>query len=301
MISLPHKVIRNWFIALVLMCHLVSFGTNRALLVGIANYPSQSGWEKLNSLNDVELLKPALETRGFEVTSLIDAQATHDGIVKAIKSLTRQCQPGDQVILHFSAHGQQVEDLDGDETDGLDEAIIPYDAKRRYSKQYYGQNHLIDDELNIYLITLRKRLGPKGFLLMTVDACHSGDTYRDSGNDILTDSLIGTRRGANDVFCKKPPFVQRRKNNGLHFEKKTKKQGYSPIIVVGACQPEQCNYETVVYANKKRVSYGTLTYMMWHGLKRKIQLDLREFGHWLVTYKSLYMNRYQQPHLFEEE
>lgn len=276
-------------------------GANRALLVGVGNYPASSGWPKLCSSNDVSLLKPALEKRGFAVRTLVDNQATHRGIVDALKTLTHDCHAGDQVVIHFSCHGQQVEDLDGDESDGLDEAIIPYDAERRYSKSYYGQNHLLDDELNGYLVTLRKRLGSKGMLLVTIDACHSGDSYRDSGDDAVTDSVVGTRRGANEVFCKKPPYVRKGKGSGFHFEKRTRSQGYSRIVVVGACQPDQCNYETIVTTRQGRTSYGTLSYMLWHGLRRDCALNLRELGHWLVTYKSLYMTRYQQPHLFEEE
>ena len=287
-------------VIMVVVSALVSRGTDRALLVGVGNYPAGSGWKRLCSINDVELLKPALQQRGFVVTTLTDAQATHRGIVGALQRLTRQCQAGDTVLVHFSCHGQQVEDLNSDEPDGLDEAIIPYDAQRRYSKRYHGQHHLLDDELNTHLVAMRKRLGAKGMLLLTVDACHSGDAYRDSGDEVVSDTLVGIRRGVGDVFCKKPPYVRRGRSCGLHFEAKTRGQGYSRVVAVCACQPDQCNYETVVTTRRGRKSYGTLSYMLWHGLRRDGRLDLRELGHWLVTYKSLYMTRYQQPHLFEE-
>lgn len=287
-------------VIMVVVSALVSRGTDRALLVGVGNYPAGSGWKRLCSINDVELLKPALQQRGFVVTTLTDAQATHRGIVGALQRLTRQCQAGDTVLVHFSCHGQQVEDLNGDEPDGLDEAIIPHDAQRRYSKRYHGQNHLLDDELNTHLVAMRKRLGAKGMLLLTVDACHSGDGYRSSADEAAKDSLVGIRRGVGDVFCKKPPYVRRVRSGCLHFEAKTRGQGYSRVVAVGACQPDQCNYETVVTTRRGRKSYGTLSYMLWHGLRRDGRLDLRELGHWLVTYKSLYMTRYQQPHLFEE-
>ena len=39
-------------------------------------------------------------------------------------------------------------DDNGDEEDGLDEALIPYDAQFWYAPgEYEGQNHLRDDEL----------------------------------------------------------------------------------------------------------------------------------------------------------
>ena len=47
---------------------------------------------------------------------------------------------GDIVYLHFSCHGQPVEDLDGDEKDGWDESIVPYDAwKKPISGIYDGK------------------------------------------------------------------------------------------------------------------------------------------------------------------
>ena len=60
-------------VIMVVVSALVSRGTDRALLVGVGNYPAGSGWERLCSVNDVELLKPVLQQRGFLVTTLTDA------------------------------------------------------------------------------------------------------------------------------------------------------------------------------------------------------------------------------------
>ena len=69
---------------------------------------------------------------------------------------------GDIIYLHFSCHGQPIEDIDGDEDDGWDEALIPFDAKKKYQKgTYTGENHITDDELNSYLkrLTLESIFG----------------------------------------------------------------------------------------------------------------------------------------------
>lgn len=80
--------------------------------------------------NDVDLLCPALEHFGFKVTKLIDSQATHAGIINSLKALIKRARFGDQIYLHFSCHGQQMKSSSPKETDGLDEAMVPYDAKK---------------------------------------------------------------------------------------------------------------------------------------------------------------------------
>ena len=45
-----------------------------------------------------------------------------------------------------------------------------------------GEKHLIDDEINVLLTDIRKKIGEEGAMLVVVDACHSGDSSR--GEDI---------------------------------------------------------------------------------------------------------------------
>ncbi len=136
--------------------------TSRALLVAIDKYPSESGWNEIHATNDIYLLKPLLIKRNFapaHVTVLLNEQATKDAIVKALKQLAKDSRHGDYIYIHFSCHGQQMADDNGDETDGLDEALIPYDAPRRYQKGVYvGEKHLRDDELGSLLDDIRKKI-----------------------------------------------------------------------------------------------------------------------------------------------
>lgn len=43
--------------------------------------------------------------------------------------LVRDARPGDSLFFHYSGHGGQAADLDGDEDDGFDETILPLDFK----------------------------------------------------------------------------------------------------------------------------------------------------------------------------
>lgn len=272
---------------------------HRALLVGVGDYPSASGWQKINSANDVSLLAPAMQRRGFVVTTLLDNKATKTGIVAAIKRLTSQSGSGDCVWLHFSGHGQQVEDHNGDEPDGLDEAFVCYDAHRYYSKTYRGQNHLLDDELNPLLVALRKRLGAKGKLLVTIDACHSGDSYRASGDNVVTDTLVGLRRGVNDVLAKHSPYVRRKPSSPMRLTPLKRSQGYAAVALLAACQPNECNYEYIEPGSKR--SYGALSYMLWEAMNASMRRsDVMAIAHWVMKYNTAYMRKYQHPHLFEE-
>ena len=291
---------KRLLVLLLLTLMLLPVGaTHRALLVGVGNYPPNSGWPRLNSANDIALLEPEMQQHGIEVTTLLDAQATKAGIVKAIKHLTRQSRPGDRVWLHFSGHGQQVEDSNGDENDGLDEAFVPYDAMRYLSKTYHGQNHFTDDDLNPLLVTLRKQVGPRGEVLVTIDACHSGDSYRDADKAVVTDTVVGTRRGASNVLTKNQPYVRRQPSTPMRITPLKRSDGYAAVAVLGACQPDECNYE---YAHpSSRRSYGALSYTLWEALSRTKQHPrLADIAHWVMRYESFYMRKYQNPHLYEE-
>ena len=109
----------------------------RAFLVGISHYDqalTSYQWNNINGVEDVNLLSPILRKQGFATTTLLDEQATFEHIVRQITQFTDKTKKGDIVYLHFSAHGQPIEDLNGDEEDGWDESIVPIDACKYYKK-----------------------------------------------------------------------------------------------------------------------------------------------------------------------
>jgi metacaspase-1 len=155
-------------------------GRLRALLVGVGHYAPGTEWWPLAAAHDLELLRDALRGHVGELSELRDAEATRAGILRALdERLLEPSQAGDRVILFFSGHGQQLEDQPGgDETDRLDEALVPYDAPRRAVGGYRGERHLRDDELGAWLERLRHRLGPHGHVLVLLDTCFSGSGTR---------------------------------------------------------------------------------------------------------------------------
>ena len=171
------------------------FATRRALVIGIGEYPATSGWHKINGDKDIPLVEKMLCANGFEkqnIVKLKNQQATYLAICCELDRLITKSQKGDIVYIHFSGHGQQITDLNGDEPDGRDEAWIPYDAKFKFEKgKYEGQCHLVDDQLYGYLHRLRQAVGATGKIIVVADACHSGDGSR-SDDDEDKDAIRGT-------------------------------------------------------------------------------------------------------------
>ena len=80
--------------------------------------------------HDAEVMARVLKERGdvLETRLFVNAQATKDQIREMITEwLPSATRPGDTVFFFFSGHGSQIPDDDGDEKDGLDEVLNPYD------------------------------------------------------------------------------------------------------------------------------------------------------------------------------
>ncbi len=157
-----------------------------ALIVAIGDYPDpgKNGWGKISSANDLPLIKTALEKQGFKTDNILtlqDSAATKDGIKNAFDKLISKVNAGDIVVVHFSSHGEQIEDDNKDETDNLDESIVPYGAVYTYDKskfKEYAPGYFRDDEFGEKVTLLRNKLTGKGDLLVLLDACHSGTGTR---------------------------------------------------------------------------------------------------------------------------
>lgn len=236
--------------------------TKRALLVGISDYGNAmedpNKWANISGANDIKLLSPLFSEHGYTVTSLVDAQATHAGITKALEKLAKDSKKGDRVYIHFSMHGQPFEDLNGDEEDGWDEALIPVDAEMLYAEGVYeGKNHLLDDELESYFNEIRNKLGSEGQLIVILDACHSGTASR--GDD---DHIRGTREGFTRSGKSYTPDRTQETND--YFAVATA-EGQSPVTFVEACRSYQVNKE--VRDVETNTWYGSLSFYIAQSMK----------------------------------
>lgn len=229
----------------------------RALVIGIGNYPKESGWRVISGNNDVKFVEAVLNANGYKtenITTLIDSQAQCKDIEIALQQLALQSVKGDEVYIHFSGHGQRITDLNGDEKSGYDECWIPYDAHRHYKKgEYEGQNHLVDDKINGYLYAIREKIGAKGSLVVVSDACHSGGSTQVSDSTMIAEGMEivvnDAVRGASTPFMLPQNF-----SGELSLIPLPKPVDW---IAVAACMPFQTNKE----CSQQRC--GSLTYALY--------------------------------------
>ena len=258
-----HKMKARLIIYLFLLLSLsVTSQTRRALVVGLGQQQDKA-WNKINGDKDVPIVQGMLKSAGFKsVTTLVNQQATKGGIIGAFKRMAASCKQGDVVYIHYSGHGQQMTDVHNDETDGLDECWIPYDAYRKACKTYHGEKHLTDDELNVYLNAIRDKIGAKGKLLVVIDACHSGDGTRGDEDEVV--------RGVEDVFKAVKSLII-----GDNDKEKVINQKAKPLaerwITLSACKSDQVNIEM------KNPAVGKLTYALWMELKNGDKINNEEF------------------------
>ncbi|KAJ3134935.1 Ca(2+)-dependent cysteine protease [Geranomyces variabilis] len=148
-------------------------GNKKALLIGI-NYKGTKS-ELRGCINDVANIKSFLTNKfNFPDTPsnmlvLTDdnpnwqLRPTRTNMLQAMQWLVNGARAGDSLFFHYSGHGSQVKDLDGDEDDGYDETICPLD--------YETAGQITDDEMNAIMV----RSLPNGArLTLIIDACHSG-------------------------------------------------------------------------------------------------------------------------------
>ena len=155
--------------ALTLPAHAEKF----ALLVGIENYSRVGASNLPGCLRDVaDVQKMLTEQLGFaesNITALKDAKATQNAVLSNLESLAAKAGPSDTVVFYYSGHGTQVLDLDGDEADGKDEALVTTDFSPRNPKSW-----LLDDHLRHVLGKMKTKN-----VLVLMDSCHSGTGTRD--------------------------------------------------------------------------------------------------------------------------
>lgn len=244
--------------ALLVAACMVSAGaaSRRALLIGLSCYPrhpqAQLNWNNIHGANDVALLAATLKRQGFAVATLTNRQATAQAVRLALARLAGQTRAGDLVYIHFSGHGQPVEDLDGDEADGWDEALVPYNAGKTYlAGVYEGGNHIIDDELNVCITRVRKQAGVSGFVYVVIDACHAGGMSRGDDDDDDSTFVRGTSEGFSRSGKRYQPRIDARAVIRVPHG-----PGLAPTCYLESCRAYQTNCEI----KEGTLFYGPLSY-----------------------------------------
>jgi metacaspase-1 len=180
----------------------------KALLVGINDYPGTQN-DLLGCVNDItnvyDVLVKYFAFAPSDVTLLSNARARKAAILDSFGKLLGGAQAGDTIVFHYSGHGSQVRDEEGDELDdGKDEVICPADFN-------WTDGFIKDDDLAGLIAGLRKGVR----LEVILDSCHSGTGTR----EIIVDRRsLGDRPGSvqeamaaaslwNSPHCIRPRFL----------------------------------------------------------------------------------------------
>ena len=147
----------------------------KALLVGINNYRDAP---LRGCIKDVLQLKALLQRyysfSGEAIRLLLDEEATSTNITAGLEWLAKGRAESDGLrVFHYSGHGSYLADKNGDEPDGRDECLVPYD--------YQKAGMLTDDKLKI----LYDRFPRTGNLTLVMDCCHSGSIQKAVEPDVL--------------------------------------------------------------------------------------------------------------------
>jgi metacaspase-1 len=173
--------------------------TNKALLVGVNKY-KLPGSDLQGCVHDATNVRDCLlKYFGFTVKDirvLTDSRATKQGILDRLTWLVKDAKSGDRLLFHFSGHGSQIRDRDGDELkDHLDEIICPHDMD-------WDGTYILDDDLKTIFSTLAAGV----HLEVLLDSCHSGSATREAVEPV-SPLILSTSRFVRQRFLAPPEDI----------------------------------------------------------------------------------------------
>ncbi|WP_295401176.1 caspase family protein [uncultured Thiocystis sp.] len=156
-----------------------AIAADRALLVGGVGKYQKMEWDLKGIDLDIEMMRKVAANLGFaagDTKVLLNEDATQAALQAHLTDwLRRGVTADDKVLIYFSTHGTQVPDQNGDEDDGVDEALTLYDLRNSLGPD--GQptltGILLDDDFERALAAI-----PNRNALVLIDACHSGTVVR---------------------------------------------------------------------------------------------------------------------------
>jgi hypothetical protein len=219
----------------------------KALLVGINKYKPELGADLQGCVNDVENIRELLINNfNFDPTNIrmiIDDRATKQGILDRLIWLLNDSKAGDELVFHFSGHGSQIVDRNGDELDDqLDEILCPHDLD--------WDDPLTDD----YLAVLFKQVPEGVYLTMLCDSCHSASITRGLSND--------TNKPHNKPRTIIPPFDIRSRSLDRILPKNKmgkKNTGIQRHVLISGCKDNQTSADAYIDGKRQGAFTWALT------------------------------------------
>ncbi len=157
--------------------------TRHALLIGVGSYDDPVSALLAPRFDVTAVENTLVEKWQFDpvnIKSLLDGDATKDGIMGALRQLQLSTEPGDFVFVYYAGHGTSALDLSVaaalPHTSG---ALIPADFNRHGTPEEIVQSLVIGRRDIRPILSQLDAAGREVFFV--VDACYSGNTVRGAG------------------------------------------------------------------------------------------------------------------------
>jgi hypothetical protein len=221
---------------------------------------------------------------------------TKDNIIHAMQWLVRGAQPNDSLFFHYSGHGGQTKDLDGDEDDGYDEVIYPVD--------FETNGHIVDDMMHDIMV---RPLPPGCRMTAIFDSCHSGSALdlpyiystegkikepnlaAEAGQGLLSAVTSYARGDMSGVFSSVSGLIKTASGNGQKAEKYARATKTSPadVIMWSGCKDSQTSADT----SEAGKATGAMSYAFTTALNQNPQQSYMQL---LNSIRDILKNKYSQ-------
>jgi hypothetical protein len=279
-------------------------GKKKALCIGI-NYTGQKG-ELRGCINDAQNIQRFICTHfGYKTDDIVmltddsrnpRQRPTKDNILHAMQWLVRDARPHDSLFFHYSGHGGQTKDLDGDEADGFDEVIYPED--------YETKGHIVDDIMHDIMV---KPLPPGCRLTAIFDSCHSGSALdlpyvystegkvkepnlaAEAGQGLLSAVSSYSRGDMGGVLSSAMGLLKTATGTSQKAEKKARATKTSPADVISwsGCKDSQTSADTEEAGN----ATGAMSFAFIHCLSQNRNQSYQQL---LVGLRAVLKSKYSQ-------
>jgi hypothetical protein len=141
-------------------------GAQIHMLILALDYPG-TGHELTCTEDGNNMFKLAKRCGVQDIVKLWNNEAHYEAVERAIRDMGKRCDTGDYFVFNYSGHGANVQDKDGDEEDGQDEALclVTPDGKLDFERFMTD-----DDFARIITESVERDVN----ILIMCDCCHSG-------------------------------------------------------------------------------------------------------------------------------
>lgn len=255
-----------------------------ALCIGINDYPGTAN-DLSGCVNDANDWAQVFQAKGYTVKKLLNKAANGSAIRNAIASLVGKAVKGDRVLIQYSGHGSYVPDENGDEPDGTDECLCPWDIMTK--------GPITDDEL--FDLFNAKATGVQ--IVMISDSCHSGTVTKFM--PVATPASTAGKNAPRRLVRFLPPsvFLSKKESMKLGISRAIRASNppgrYASLLMAG-CQDTEYSYDACFQGR----SNGAFTYVALKALKSLS--SAATFSQWFKAIRKVLPSQQypQRPNLY---